>query len=65
MGLLGSLFGRSKDRRPSTDRCMECGMTGGEHTDWCPAVEEKEAGDSTPAGSGRSDAPPEEAAPPA
>lgn len=36
MGFLGGLFGRSSDRDVGTkDRCMECGMTGGGHTDWC------------------------------
>ncbi len=39
MGFLKGLFGRSKNP-PATasDRCMECGMTGGTHTTWCPSV---------------------------
>jgi len=38
MGFLGGLFGRSNDRkRVVTDRCMECGMTEGTHTNWCSA----------------------------
>jgi len=64
MGLLGGLFGRTKDRRsPATDRCMECGMTGGDHTDWCPTLENQEEERAPAARSGPSDAPPEEAAP--
>ena len=39
MGFLGGLFGRSRDREAvAKDRCMECGMTKGVHTDWCPAA---------------------------
>ena len=39
MGILGGLFGRSSARRGTDpNRCMECGMTGGSHTDWCPVV---------------------------
>ena len=38
MGFLAGLFGRSGDRKHvATDRCMECGMTEGTHTDWCSA----------------------------
>jgi hypothetical protein len=38
MGFLGGLFGRSRDRHEVVkDRCMECGMTKGVHTDWCTA----------------------------
>ena len=38
MGFLAGLFGRSRDRKHvATDRCMECGMTEGIHTDWCSA----------------------------
>jgi hypothetical protein len=41
MSILMGLFGRSKDRkRPATDRCMDCGMTDGKHTKWCPAPRE-------------------------
>jgi hypothetical protein len=36
MGFLGGLFRRSSDREVGMeDRCTECGMTGGGHTDWC------------------------------
>ena len=36
MGFLGGLFGRSRDSDSITkDRCAECGMTKGVHTDWC------------------------------
>jgi hypothetical protein len=35
MGVLGNLFGKKEPQ--SRDRCMECGMTEGRHTDWCPA----------------------------
>ena len=39
MGFLGGLFGRSRDRKGvAKDRCMECGMTDGTHTDWCPGA---------------------------
>jgi len=39
MGLFGRMFRRSGERtREDDDRCMECGMTGGNHTDWCPVV---------------------------
>ena len=39
MGILGGLFGRSGSRKGTDpNRCMECGMTAGSHTDWCPAV---------------------------
>ncbi len=39
MGFLGGLFGRSSDRKKvATDRCMECGMTKGTHTEWCPGA---------------------------
>ena len=39
MGFLGGLFGRSSDRKNvATDRCMECGMTKGSHTEWCPGA---------------------------
>ena len=38
MGFLGGLLGRSGDRKHvATNRCMECGMTEGTHTDWCSA----------------------------
>lgn len=40
MGLLGRLFGKSDGRDTAADRCNECGMTGGRHTEWCPAVAE-------------------------
>ncbi len=40
------LFGRSRksgERKPGgSPRCMECGMAGGEHTDWCPAEPKEE-----------------------
>lgn len=39
MGLFDGLFG-SKKKTESGDRCMECGMTGGQHTEWCPEVHE-------------------------
>ena len=39
MGFLDGIFGRSSDRKaPATDRCMECGMAEGTHTDWCPGA---------------------------
>ena len=39
MGFLGGLFGRSSDSKGvATDRCMECGMTEGTHTEWCPGA---------------------------
>lgn len=39
MGFLGGLFGRSGDRKDvATDRCMQCGMTKGAHTEWCPGA---------------------------
>ena len=39
MGLFERMFRRSGERkREDGDRCMECGMTGGKHTDWCPAA---------------------------
>jgi hypothetical protein len=48
MGLFGRFFRKSGDReREGAHRCMECGMTGGEHTDWCPVASEKDV-DSTP-----------------
>ena len=41
MGLFERIFRRSGERkREDGDRCMECGMTGGKHTDWCPVVPE-------------------------
>lgn len=44
MGLFGRLFRKSGDREGErSTRCMECGMTGGEHTDWCPALPKQEA----------------------
>jgi hypothetical protein len=65
MGLLGGLFGRSKERRTAaTDRCMECGMTGDAHTEWCPAVAEGGTGGTPPPDAGRSGPPLDEAAPP-
>jgi len=37
MGLFGRFFGKERDgKAEGGPRCMECGMTGGEHTDWCP-----------------------------
>lgn len=37
MGLFGRFFGKErKGKGEGGPRCMECGMTGGEHTDWCP-----------------------------
>ena len=40
MGFLGGLFGRSRDRSDvAKDRCMDCGMTDGEHTDWCTSAQ--------------------------
>lgn len=37
MGLFERIFRRSDEgKREDSDRCMECGMTGGKHTDWCP-----------------------------
>ena len=38
MGLLRGLFGRSRDRSVAVDRCAECGMTEGGHTDWCTSA---------------------------
>ena len=44
MGMLDGLFGRSRDRKAiAKDRCMECGMEGSAHTDWCPAGEDRAA----------------------
>jgi hypothetical protein len=41
MSVLMGLFGRSKDRKgPALDRCMDCGMSDGKHTGWCPAPRE-------------------------
>lgn len=45
MGLLRRLFGGSDDGNGgASDRCMECGMTRGQHKDWCPAVAEADEG---------------------
>lgn len=41
MGLIGKLFGGSDESTDAADRCNECGMTGGRHTDWCPDVAER------------------------
>ena len=39
MGFLGGLFARSSDPKDAAkDRCMECGMTEGTHTEWCPGA---------------------------
>lgn len=38
MGLLGRLFGKSDEKDTAADRCNECGMEGGRHTEWCPLV---------------------------
>ena len=41
MGLFRRFFRKSGDPdREGAHRCMECGMTGGEHTDWCPVASE-------------------------
>lgn len=65
MGLLGGLFGGSKDRRPTaTDRCMECGMAGGAHTDWCPAAAEDAVDPEASRDAAGSSPPQDEAAPP-
>lgn len=43
MGLLGRLFGKSEEKDAAVDRCNDCGMAGGRHTDWCPlATEQRE-----------------------
>lgn len=43
MGLFGRFSRKSGDREgEGAHRCMECGMTGGEHTDWCPIASEAE-----------------------
>jgi len=45
MGLFGRFSRKAGDRKPEgSGRCTECGMTGGEHTDWCPAVPHEEPG---------------------
>lgn len=45
MGLFARFFGRERDGRgEGGPRCMECGMTGGEHTDWCPLAAQPEPG---------------------
>ncbi len=45
MGLFGRFSRKSGERRlEGSGRCMECGMTGGQHTDWCPAVPHEEPG---------------------
>ena len=58
MGFLGGLFGRSSDRKAATtDRCMECGMTGGSHTGWCPTAAAEGAPPPTPEAPAPSEAP--------
>jgi len=42
MGMFAKLFGRSRRTGTHEVRCNECGMTGGEHTDWCPTRGESE-----------------------
>ncbi len=43
MGLFGGFSRKSGERkREGSHRCMECGMAEGKHTDWCPAISEKE-----------------------
>ena len=44
MGFFKGRFGRShRPKGTDSGRCMECGMTGDSHTDWCPAVAEHAA----------------------
>lgn len=57
MGIFGSLFGKSGKDDDQADRCNDCGMAGGRHTDWCPTAEG--ARESVPA-----DAPAEGSGPP-
>ena len=46
MGLFGRFSRKPDDRKgEGARRCMECGMTGGEHTDWCPIASEKDVAD--------------------
>ncbi len=56
MGLFGRFSRKGRERSGDTGpRCMECGMTGGDHTDWCPAADAEEprvAADQTPERSG-------------
>lgn len=49
MGLFGWLG--KKDEGDAQDRCNECGMVGGRHTEWCPIQAEEEA--EVPSGAGR------------
>jgi hypothetical protein len=66
MGLFGRVFRKSDDRKgEGAHRCMECGMTGGEHTDWCPVASEKDvdamtgtAPEREPEDEGRTESPP-------
>ena len=45
MGLFGRFTRKSGDREDEgSHRCSECGMTGGNHTDWCPAVSHEKPG---------------------
>ena len=51
MGILDALFGRSHDRKTvATDRCMDCGTTGGSHADWCTSEAATAPGGATPGG---------------
>lgn len=55
MGILGGLFGRSSARKGTDpDRCMECGMTRGSHTDWCTAVPDQSMAANSPTSPGDS-----------
>jgi hypothetical protein len=38
MSLLKRLLGRSKKPDQRIRICMECGMPGDEHKDWCPTL---------------------------
>lgn len=50
MGFLDGWFGRSHDRKTvATDRCMDCGTTGGNHAEWCPSEAATTPGGATPA----------------
>jgi hypothetical protein len=62
MGFLGGLFGRSSDRKSvATDRCMECGMTKGSHTEWCPGAAKAAAAPEATRETGASQTMPEQA----